>query len=113
MCAAGTELDLFEANNWAMQTAVHTQVGGSYGSGNCDRNGCFQRVGGPQSPPDQQNKYGPGKEIDSMRPFRVSATVERRGSHTVHNIAHALLLQPVHSYCSLCTLLTEATLITE
>ena len=44
------ELDVLEANNWAMQTAIHTETGGSFGSGNCDRNGCFARVGGPMAP---------------------------------------------------------------
>ena len=43
------EFDLLEANNNAMQTAIHTELGGSYGSGNCDRNGCFARVGGPEA----------------------------------------------------------------
>ena len=43
------ELDVLEANNWAMQTAVHTEQGGKFGSGNCDRNGCFARALGPGS----------------------------------------------------------------
>ena len=33
-----------------MQSAIHTQTGGAYGSGKCDRNGCYARVGGPQAP---------------------------------------------------------------
>lgn len=71
-----TEIDVLEANNWAMQTAIHTKlgtrapqltrflcgvielrgcafscdfscmhVGGTFGSGDCDRNGCFMRLG--------------------------------------------------------------------
>ena len=35
------EIDLLEANNNAMQSAIHTEVGGAFGSGNCDRNGCY------------------------------------------------------------------------
>ena len=46
---AYAQVDLFEANNHAMQTALHTELGGSYGSGNCDRNGCFERTGGPRA----------------------------------------------------------------
>lgn len=33
------EIDLLEANRNAMQTAIHTQLGGAIGSGQCDRNG--------------------------------------------------------------------------
>ena len=71
-----TELDILEANNHAMQTAIHTELGGSFGSGNCDKNGCFARVGGPQAPGDQQWKYGRGKTIDSARPFDVRVAVD-------------------------------------
>jgi hypothetical protein len=75
-----TELDLLEANRHAMQTAIHTELGGSYGSGQCDRNGCFARVGGPTAPPDQQGKYGEvHKTIDSARPFRMIAEVDSDG----------------------------------
>ncbi len=75
-----TELDLFEANNNAMQTAIHTELGGSYGSGNCDRNGCFARVGGPQSPSHLQNAFGRGRTIDSSRPFRLNAAIDGQGA---------------------------------
>ena len=34
-----TELDLLEANSNSLQSALHTQRGGAFGSGNCDRNG--------------------------------------------------------------------------
>jgi len=74
------ELDLFEANNHAMQTAIHTQLGGSYGSGNCDKNGCFARVGGPQSPSHLQNAWGKYKTIDSSRPFNLKAGVDSHGA---------------------------------
>ena len=50
------ELDILEANNHAMQTAIHTRTGGRYGSGNCDRNGCFARIGGPQSPAELRSR---------------------------------------------------------
>ena len=76
-----TELDMLEANNNAMQTAIHTQTGGAFGSGNCDRNGCFARVGGPMSPKDRQLQYGPrSSQIDSMRPFTVTTTVDDTGA---------------------------------
>ena len=61
-----TEIDLLEANNNATQTAIHTELGGSFGSGNCDRNGCFARIGGPMSPWDKKELYGPNKKINSI-----------------------------------------------
>ena len=79
------ELDLFEANSNAMQSAVHTEVGGgNVGSGQCDRNGCFSRVGGPNSPTWLgENRYGQGGKVDSRQPFEVEATVDDEGSLTV------------------------------
>ena len=80
-----TEIDLLEANNQAMQSAIHTQAGGAFGSGNCDKNGCFARVGGPQAPPALQGSYGraPGATINGMRPFEVAAAVDGAGALTV------------------------------
>jgi hypothetical protein len=73
-----------EANNNAMQTAIHTETGNAgFGSGVCDRNGCFARVGGPQSPRSMQGHYGPGKTIDSMRPFRVTTRVDEAGAMSI------------------------------
>lgn len=66
-----------------MQTAIHTEQFGSYGSGKCDRNGCFARIGGPKSPPQLQRKYGPNKEINTNNPFQVEATVDDRGALTI------------------------------
>ena len=78
------ELDIFEANNNAMQTALHTSLGGAYGSGNCDRNGCFARIGGPQSPGHLQGAYGRwGKEIDSSKPFGVKVAADALGALTI------------------------------
>lgn len=77
------EIDLLEANSNAMQAAVHTQLGGSIGSGQCDRNGCFQKTGGPNSVPIHRESYGPGKTIDTSRPFEVSANLATDGSLTV------------------------------
>jgi len=77
------ELDIFEANNNAMQSAVHTQFGGTYGSGNCDRNGCFMRTGGPQATPERQGLYGLGKYIDSSKPFTVKTKVGGDGALTI------------------------------
>ena len=36
----------------------NTELDGAYGSGNCDKNGCFARIGGPQSPRWAQKLYG-------------------------------------------------------
>lgn len=77
------ELDVLEANNWAMQTAIHTEQGGAFGSGNCDRNGCFARVGGPASPRQLQNSYGPNKQINSLKPFNVESNVDASGQLTI------------------------------
>ena len=77
------ELDVLEANNWAMQTAIHTEQGGSFGSHKCDRNGCFARIGGPQSPEHLQQSYGPNKFINSLKPFNVESTVDDNGGLSI------------------------------
>ena len=74
---------MLEANNNAMQTAIHTQQGGQFGSRECDRNGCFARVGGPESPKPLQNSYGPNKYIDSLKPFDVESKVDAAGALTI------------------------------
>ena len=74
---------MLEANRHAMQTAIHTELGGEYGSGDCDRNGCFARVGGPTAPVALQSKFGPGKWIDSDRPFEVTSSVDSSGALTI------------------------------
>jgi hypothetical protein len=67
-----------------MQTAVHTETGNvGFGSGVCDRNGCFARVGGPQAPSWAQQLYGPGKRLDTMQPFDVSAETDSAGALTI------------------------------
>ena len=78
-----TEVDILEANNHAMQTAIHTETGGSFGSGRCDRNGCYERTGGPQAPSHRQNLYGRGKTIDTTQPFEVVTTVDHAGALTI------------------------------
>ena len=85
-----TEIDLLEANNKAMQTAIHTELGGTFGSGNCDRNGCFARVGGPQAPKELRNAYGHGSRhsIDSSLPFGVSASVDSHGAMSIELEQH-------------------------
>ena len=66
-----------------MQSAIHTEHGGAFGSGNCDRNGCYARVGGPQAPYNLQALYGKGGQIDSAKPFEVEAAVDGSGSLTI------------------------------
>ena len=78
-----TEIDLLEANNHAMQTAIHMQTGGEYGSGNCDANGCFARIGGPMAPPELMNAYGEGKKIDTRHPFDVHTSVDTSGAISI------------------------------
>jgi hypothetical protein len=127
------EIDLLEANNNAMQSAIHTETGGAFGSGNvttpvsephsslsistlstlcdhhtpscartafdsdltssfasraslrrqCDRNGCYARVGGPQAPTNLRNLYGKNGRIDSSRPFEVEAAVDGAGALSI------------------------------
>ena len=74
------EIDILEANNHAMQTAIHTKTGGKYGSGQCDRNGCFARIGGPQSPSHLQNKCAHASRMGSMpapSPFLAPACIAK------------------------------------
>ena len=88
-----TELDIFEANSYSLQSALHTQLRGSYGSGNCDSNGCFSRIGGPMALPDRRAWYGHGNVIDSTLPFRVQAEVDHLGEMKVtisQNAKHAV-----------------------
>eukprot|EP00326_Haptolina_ericina_P030292 CAMPEP_0181170916 /NCGR_PEP_ID=MMETSP1096-20121128/1625_1 /TAXON_ID=156174 ORGANISM="Chrysochromulina ericina, Strain CCMP281" /NCGR_SAMPLE_ID=MMETSP1096 /ASSEMBLY_ACC=CAM_ASM_000453 /LENGTH=192 /DNA_ID=CAMNT_0023258517 /DNA_START=1623 /DNA_END=2197 /DNA_ORIENTATION=+ len=79
------ELDLLEANNHAIQTAIHTEAGGTYGSGRCDRNGCFARVGGPMAPASYKWGYGSGfgYSIDTKKSFDVVAGVTTGGELVV------------------------------
>ena len=63
-----------------MQTAIHTETGGKYGSGNCDKNGFFSRLGGPMSPPNTMSLYGKGKRIDTTKPFRVTTSLDYSGA---------------------------------
>ena len=72
-----TELDLLEANSHALQSAIHTELHGKFGSGNCDSNGCFSRIGGPSAPAERQDWLGWGKQIDTKKPFTVRASVDR------------------------------------
>ena len=77
-----TEIDLLEANNHALQSAIHMKLGGSFGSGECDRNGCFSRIGGPLAPGWAQSLYGRGAAtIDTRAPFDVQAAVDADGSN--------------------------------
>jgi hypothetical protein len=75
-----TELDIFEANNHAWQSAIHTETHGGYGSGNCDAAGCFSRVGGPRAPKDVMKIYGKGMNIDTDKPFDVKVSVDYGGA---------------------------------
>ena len=74
-----TELDILEGNRVALQSAIHTERGGEYGSGRCDVAGCIVRVGGPSASLAQRDNYGPGKRIDTALPFEVRASVDATG----------------------------------
>ena len=63
-----TELDFLEANSHAMQTAIHTELGNSFGSRRCDRNGCVYHV--------PSWAYGTSGQINSHHPFDVTASVD-------------------------------------
>ena len=68
-----------------MQSAIHTELDGAIGSGKCDRNGCYSRVGGDRSPGHLRRHYGNanGVTINSMKPFDVSASVSVENGLTV------------------------------
>ena len=80
-----TEIDLMEANNKGWQTALHTDGGGNYGSGQCDKSGCFTKLGsGSGTPGDMQAKYGwKGSNIDTSKPFEVISSVDAGGAWKV------------------------------
>lgn len=79
------EIDMLEASNHALQTAIHTETTeGKFGNGRCDVNGCFARVGGPQSPASRRNHYASrGGQIDSKKPFEVITSVDTEGAITM------------------------------
>ena len=70
------ELDVIEANAHALQSAVHTEIGGTMGSKRCDRFGCFARI--------DHTSYGDdGSVIDTRSPFEVRAEVHADGEMKV------------------------------
>ena len=78
-----TELDILEGNRHVMQSTIHTEYKGRFGSGKCDSNGCFSRVGGPMSPLGLRDSYGPDKRINSNSPFEVRTEVDGDGAMQV------------------------------
>jgi hypothetical protein len=72
-----TEIDLLEANQNSLQSALHTEPGvGSFGSGRCDKDGCFARM--------DKTLYGRhGPIIDTSGAFEVRAHVRTGGELTV------------------------------
>lgn len=73
------EMDVLEANNWAMQTAVHTEQGGTYGSGNCDRNGC-ERAPHERVALSFLDRRGVNVRVASRQALRAWAVRRRRAS---------------------------------
>lgn len=66
------EVDAVEANSHALQSALHTEIGGTMGSKRCDRYGCFARM--------DRTEYGQeGNLIDTLHPFEVRAEVHQDG----------------------------------
>jgi hypothetical protein len=83
-----TEIDLIEADERSLQSAIHTKVGSRIGHGECEQNGCLAKTGGPMAPANLRDKYGSGGTIDTRIPFEVEAAVDIQGALTV------MLLQP-------------------
>ena len=78
------EVDLVEANREAMQTAIHMESGGGFGTGKCNRIGCFLRTGGDATNAQvRKEAYGIGKKIDSAHPFRLTSRLDPIGGLTV------------------------------
>ena len=71
------EMDIVEANENGLQSALHTETGGgTFGSGRCDRFGCFARM--------DRRAYGRGGDIiDTAIPFDVHAMVADDGELNV------------------------------
>ena len=64
----------------ALQSALHVEAGGAFGSGRCDRIGCFARTGGGNAPPERKEAFGPGKRIDTSFPFELRASADGKGT---------------------------------
>ena len=78
------EIDLFEANRFALQTTTHTSIG-TAANGRCNTWGCTVNLGNwPRTRFGQPtgDLYGPGASsgIDTMLPFEVEAHVSLRGA---------------------------------
>ena len=78
------EIDLFEANKYALQTTTHTSIGTGAG-GQCNSWGCLVNFGNyPRTRYGQPTAelYGPRAEhgIDTEEPFEVEAHVSLRGA---------------------------------
>ena len=78
------EMDVFEANKYAMASTAHTcDYHAPHYYSSCDRGGCGTNV------LDQHNgQFGPGKEIDTNKPFTLSVAFITAGNgrlQTVNN----------------------------
>ena len=78
------EMDVMEANKFAMASTPHTctYVPPHYYS-SCDRGGCGQNVLNVD-----YNGYGPGKRIDTNRPFRLSVDFIHGGNGRLSTITN-------------------------
>ena len=69
------EIDLMEGNIKALKATLHTQRGQA-SDGTCNQWGCGTHWG----PPDQNRMFGIGSpNVDSSRPFRMSASFDPQG----------------------------------
>lgn len=76
------ELDLIEGNRKACQATQHTQQGRGQ-NGRCNQDGCEGNWGRDGS----TKLFGPGSgNIDSNRPFRVTATFPRTAAGAAYNV---------------------------
>ncbi|XP_064398399.1 uncharacterized protein LOC135345011 [Halichondria panicea] len=76
------EMDVMEANKYAMASTAHTcnYVAPHYYS-TCDRGGCGTNV-----LDDHKDEFGPGKKIDTNKPFTVSVTFMKGGDNKLSSI---------------------------
>lgn len=78
------EMDVFEANKFAMASTAHTcQYQPPHYYSSCDRGGCGQNVLNVD-----MSGYGPGKRIDTNRPFTLSVSFITGGNGRLSTVTN-------------------------
>jgi hypothetical protein len=83
------EMDIQEANTHAWAATPHTCKGNKGDYTSCDKGGCGKQFSG--------DEYGPGKTIDTNKPFQVSVTLS---PSSVVKLKQGTNMASVHDPCS-------------